>query len=602
MDTSLSFASLLIPAGLGLGLILALWPRERPQYLSIQLALAIGIGCGACSGLLLAWLVIAGKAGRGVLVIQGAAAILLAGRAMIRRSPVTAQTVKPRGPRFLTYGLCAILLLAAGIVVLRVLWTPNGDRDAFGSWNMKARMIYLGGAHWRDVFSPLLPDLAPDYPLLVPLSVVGLWLLVGKAAVLAPALLAVAFTCSTVLLLGSGLSALRDRSQALLAAVVLAASPFFIIWGTSQYADVEVAFFILATLVLLALHNRERGSRLLILAGLAAGLAGWSKNEGLIFLVVVGAVVAWSSGLRSGRWRDLIWYGAGAALPLSMVVYLKVFLSAGPNLMVAGGLHSTSSRILDFSRYRMVGAAFLSEFAHLGNWPVSILLLLLLYAVIAWRKTRTSRPGPGFAASLAVVFLMLAAYFMIFVLTPLDLNLHLLTALDRLIVQLWPGALFLFFLFVPTVQDILTDRSRGVWRARLTSLWLAALLLAGIWAAGATLLARWKGDGRTLELRLAAYERRLSNIKMLLPDHGVIGYTAGEPLRMAQLARTQYFMAPLIVLDSPEPEIVLWNLYSLDPNDERPYESYKVEGHAGMKVYDFGTGIYLEDRRGMYRR
>src|SRR5262249_35867086 len=162
------------------------------------------------------------------------------------------------------------------------------------------------GENWRDVFGPL-PDFVPDYPMLLPLTVTGLWLEIGSIPPLAPALLAVAFTCSTVLLLGSSLSALRDRSQGLLAATVLAASPFFLFHGTAQYADVIVAFFFLATLVLLAMHERENDSRLLFLAGLAAGFAAWSKNEGVVFLVVAGAAVALSPGLGGARRRGLLW-------------------------------------------------------------------------------------------------------------------------------------------------------------------------------------------------------------------------------------------------------------------------------------------------------
>ena len=41
---------------------------------------------------------------------------------------------------------------------------------------------------------------------------------------------------------------------------------------------------------------------------------------------------------------------------------------------------------------------------------------------------------------------MTVGYFFVYVLTPLDLNYHLLTSLNRLFLQLWPGVLFVVFM------------------------------------------------------------------------------------------------------------------------------------------------------------
>jgi hypothetical protein len=327
----LSAISLILPVGLGFILVRLLWPRNRPLGWVMHAALSVGFGCGAGSAWLFIWLLATGRPSRLAVLIEAVAIFLLAWLAFFRRrgpgpgSP--AGSVKPGPSRLLISGACLVTLLAAGVLALRVGWTPHGDRDAWGSWNMKARMIYLAGENWRDVFSSHLPDEVPDHPLLLPLSVTGLWLEIGSIPPMAPALLAVAFTFATVMLLGSGLSVLRDRSQGWLAATLLAATPSFLILGTAQYADVVIEFFFLATLVLLAMHEREPNSRLLVLAGLAAGFAAWTKNEGVVFLIVTGTAVTLASGLRGWRWRGVIWFAAGAALPVMMVVYLKRFLA-----------------------------------------------------------------------------------------------------------------------------------------------------------------------------------------------------------------------------------------------------------------------------------
>ena len=78
------------------------------------------------------------------------------------------------------------------------------------------------------------------------------------------------------------------------AALFLLATAYFVRLGGDQYADIPMGFFILSTAVLLMLSEATAatgGSKgLLSLAGLTAGFAAWTKNEGVLF--VLAAVVA----------------------------------------------------------------------------------------------------------------------------------------------------------------------------------------------------------------------------------------------------------------------------------------------------------------------
>jgi len=53
--------------------------------------------------------------------------------------------------------------------------------------------------------------------------------------------------------------------------------------------------------------------------------------------------------------------------------------------------------------------------------------------------------------------LTLAGYFAVYVLTPLDLHYHLTTSLNRLFLQLWPGAIFLVFMAAAPGQASLPE-------------------------------------------------------------------------------------------------------------------------------------------------
>ena len=81
---------------------------------------------------------------------------------------------------------------------------------------------------------------------------------------------------------------------------------------------------------------------------------------------------------------------------------------------------------------------------HLNPGPVNVLLLaayLLITGLHIDQRDRT-----GLLQTAAVLLLMAAGYFFIYVLTPLDLNYHLMTSLNRLFLQLWPGVIFVVFM------------------------------------------------------------------------------------------------------------------------------------------------------------
>lgn len=593
MDVFFSAVSLMLPIAVGFGLARKLWPRDA-WSVGVQVALSLGLGSGVCSLLLLVWLLMMGRPGRELLVVEAAVAAVLCWRTIAWRRPRWSRAAR-RPSAFVLWGASLLVAIAVVVSVIRVAKTPYGDWDAWETWNTRARMIYLGGDHWRDAFSPLLADSGSDYPLLVPLSNTGIWLGVGDAATLGPAVLALAFIFSTLLLLGSAVSFFRDMSHGLLAAAVLAATPSLAVVGTMQYADVEVAFFFLSTLVSLKFYDRTDNFRFLVLAGLSAGLAAWTKNEGLIFFAAVFIARLAFARKRAKLW----WYCLGASLPLAAVLYHKAFLAAGPNRMMADQrLGSLLPRLGDISRYRVIGIAILHQLVHFGDsfgkWPVSILIALLLWAITLGAKPGVRRSViPGAIA----VLITLAGYLTVYAVSPLNLEFHLLTSLDRLLLQLWPATLLVCFLVVRTQTE--SSSSVSAWRARLTTAATATLLILGLWASVSNLRA-WQREGSWVAMEIDAYERRLSSIRTLLPRHGTIGYVSVFP-QSKEPVWTQYLLAPLVLVASSDPELVILDRGVSDSPDERKDGRYSVEEHDGMKLYDFGTGIYLEDRRGMHQ-
>ena len=357
--------------------------------------------------------------------------------------------------------LCSALYAA----LLRMRAYPHGDGwDAFAIWNLHARFLFLGGPHWRDGFTPLIPWSHPDYPLLLPASVAHFWTYLGHDDTRVPAIIGLFFTFATVGVLYSALSILRGRAQAMLGAIALLATPSFIEQGAWQYADIPLSFFYLATIVLLCLHDegtQEASSQppagLLALGGVAAGFAAWTKNEGVLFL---GAIILARqlTSLRDARRASPLQgakiafarhsgpFLAGSAPLLLLVIYFKHWIAPPGDLF--SDPSSMLHKVLDLARYGAIVKWYVRDFFRFGQWLLipGSLLLVGLYFVAGKEDQGAARPG--FRTCVLALALTLGGYFAVYLITPYDIYWHLRFSLGRLFLQLWPAAVFLFFLRV----------------------------------------------------------------------------------------------------------------------------------------------------------
>jgi hypothetical protein len=142
-------------------------------------------------------------------------------------------------------------------------------------------------------------------------------------------------------------------------------------------------------------------------------------------------------------------FAAGLMPILLVLIYFKLTISAHSWLLSAEG-PNLIGKLTDFSRYRTILDSFVREGLGFRNWPAVVPLLafyLLLLGIRIETKQRASIAG-----LLIALGVMLAGYFMIFVITPRDLVWHLSTV-DRLYAQLWPTFIFIFFLIVRTPEQ-----------------------------------------------------------------------------------------------------------------------------------------------------
>jgi hypothetical protein len=381
-------------------------------------------------------------------------------------APATAHEGGPRlwAVRWLPFVLLAIVLAGAGVYFVAASVTqPHGTWDAWAIWNARARFLFRGyPGVWMDAFSPALDWSHPDYPLLVPVSVVRAWTYIGGDRVIVPIVLAATFCAAIVSTAASSVARSGSAWRGVLTAVMLLASPAFLANAVAQWADIPLAFYILTTCVSIG-RATEPGSRpsWWAVAGVSVGLAAWTKNEGLVFAAIVLTVCStWM--YRSDRWRGLarvVPVLAGAAPILAALVVFKLFFAPPNDLMAAQSIDHVLTNLRDVDRLQMVAAAVGKELWFGGASLVGVLPILAMFVL----TTGIRRPVPtGPALGVACASALIVVDMLVYVLTPHDLVWHLRTSLERVIVQVFPAIVWCGMSLANVRPRVLTADDRAL--------------------------------------------------------------------------------------------------------------------------------------------
>jgi len=361
--------------------------------------------------------------------------------------------------RLLNISVLIIIFCFIVSFLLRSIVNPHGWEDAWGMWNLKARFLFRSGDNWRNTFSNLLHWTSRDYPLLVPTSVVRIWSYLKYESAIAQILVAALFSFATVALLISSLAVIRSRSTGLLAGFVLMGSRYFLKTGAYQIADVPLGFYILATIVLFSLKEiSDSKSRFLIIAGTMAALASWTKNEGILFLIVVFVVrmivISSNKGIKAYL-KELAMFTIGVFPILAVLILFKLKIPSTNELTTGQSIDMVLGRLTDFSRYLVIGKSFIVFFY--DKLAKEWLFILPIYFFLLG-KTKQNANAESIKTSFLIVLFMLSGYFFIYLITPLNLSWHLKTSLWRLFLQLWPTIIFSFFIVVSTPERLFRKR------------------------------------------------------------------------------------------------------------------------------------------------
>lgn len=462
MNMMRAIAVFLPAACTGILVLHLLWNESQTAALFVKLFMGIGVGLGLSSLLYFFYLLVFAGSHFFLIVELGILVALLLVAIRRDRTRIHLPSLILHTNYWQIALLAAVLLaIVFSIGGAATVWNhrPSGTWDAYQIYNRAARFIYRGQAAWLQSFSTKLdPVFHADYPLLLPLSIASSWDALGRESPHVPLLLSATLMFLCAGLFTSGLALIKSLSQAGVGLLILLNTPLFIITGASQTADVPLAFFILATCILVYLYSSRPEPGLLVLAGLTSGLAGWTKNEGQLFLVVIG-IALFLAFVKSGPWPRLGLYLLGLFLPLAVLAYFKLFLAPPTDVLgagIPGAIHSS----LDWQRHLTILGNYWEGLLTFGRSWIGVGPILLVYAVI-FGFGPGNAPRRGHRIIMLILALQLAGYYFVYLITPHPVSWQLEFSLERLLLQLYLAPLFLLFV---TLRDVRTlwDGSQGL--------------------------------------------------------------------------------------------------------------------------------------------
>jgi len=187
------------------------------------------------------------------------------------------------------------------------------------------------------------------------------------------------------------------------------------------------------------------------LAGLTAGLSAWTKNEGLMFvlLIFVASVIVNIpvNGLKSYL-KTISLFAIGLIPVLIVIVYFKNYI-VEPSYVFAQGSGSIIDKLIDPSRVLVVSKVFLKN---LFIYNTGAIFVLFVYYILLGSNV-VIKQNVVISTFLIVFILYITGLFTIYLISPIEPTQVITGSLKRLVTHLWPSVIFIFFLIVNTPEE-----------------------------------------------------------------------------------------------------------------------------------------------------
>ena len=275
-------------AFIGFNVLYLILGRLDDLYLSEAIFISYGIGLGCISlemlmfskfsiaGLLLPWI--------GLVAINVYRCFKTGGRLFFLKSHRVYETRH----KYLATFLMAGITIETVYAFFRALIKPIESYDAVAIYAIKSKIFFLAKAIPGSYFSSLIHNFPhPDYPLNIPLAESFMYLVMRSLNDQLVKIIFPLFFVGILCMLYFAIRRFASRTYALLFTFLLATIPQFNTYATNAYQELPLAFYYLASAIFLFAWIENRNDlRALTVSALMVALAGWTKNEGLLYCVI----------------------------------------------------------------------------------------------------------------------------------------------------------------------------------------------------------------------------------------------------------------------------------------------------------------------------
>jgi len=354
--------------------------------------------------------------------------------------------------KILNFFFYFLFVLIIFIFLIKSFRSPHGEIDAALVWNRAARFMFRdSGEYWLNNFL-LESNFHAGHPFYLGATIARIWTYLNIETKIAPISFHLIHYISTILLLFYSLKFfLKKNINVVISCIFLCSSVLFLQLSVNQYADIPISYFILFSFIFLAMSqiNKTIELELFFLAGFFIGIAGWVKNEGLIYALSLLLSLTFFDYLKNKKIsKKNLFFIAGSFIAAVPALIKKIFYLA-PNHYFSVNLKEKIYLITDFDRLVTIIKSMINVFLVNGNYLI-IFLVAIAYIIGINKKANFEI----FKIFLLYFLFSISFFIIIFLQMPYDDIYGIIKATyGRWQMQLLPACLFSVFLILKEVKN-----------------------------------------------------------------------------------------------------------------------------------------------------
>ncbi len=314
-----------------------------------------------------------------------------------------------------------LLLFTAFESVIR----PLSAWDGFAIWLVKSKMFFIDG-----FVNPMVYFVLKDsYPYVVNLSGTFIYEVLGKVDDTSVLLLFYGFYLFLFLIFFSVLREKIGTKKSFLFSFLLISTQNVIRHGgrfEAGYADLTLGFYIFVSYYLLRNYLKHRRLSNLIILQIILGITSLIKVEGLTFCLIVNGVVLHELFIKQKRIKEFFF----SLLWMLPALDWQIFKTQNHmNFTLYENPH------LNFYRIPAILFEMGREFINIQNWNLLWIIFFITIIYVFIRKQLKS-------VVLLLITAQIVVYFLVFIISPNEPNIHVRGVFNRLLLHVVPLAVY----------------------------------------------------------------------------------------------------------------------------------------------------------------